>query len=139
MAAPRHCRHKSAFGNNRYTRRRLSSFAPGAEEVGWGKSQSERSGWIVGALAYFLTLVSSCTLIGMITNILIPLPISAQPAAGELETEAEEARRALDIFLREQRVLFKRGELALELDTFYASDTKDQFIGVNSGTQLTKI
>jgi Putative MetA-pathway of phenol degradation len=93
----------------------------------------------VGALAYFLTLVSSCTLIGMITNILTPLPISAQPAAGELETEAEEARRALDIFLREQRVLFKRGELALELDTFYASDAKDQFIGVSSGTQLTKI
>jgi hypothetical protein len=60
-------------------------------------------------------------------------PICAQQTEEELQKEAEEARRALEIFLREQRVIFRRGELALELDTFYSEDTRDQFIRTISG------
>lgn len=68
-------------------------------------------------------------------------PVWAQPAEEgrppeaeeDREKEAEEARRALEIFLREQRVIFRQGELALELDTFYSTDTRDQFVRTASG------
>ncbi|MDQ3930721.1 MAG: transporter [Chloroflexota bacterium] len=64
----------------------------------------------------------------------------AQQAEGDVQQEAEESRRALEIFLREQRVIFRRGELALELDTFYSTDTRDQFVRTTAGgTALARV
>jgi hypothetical protein len=66
-------------------------------------------------------------LIGVVVHLLASLPISAQPAEEEdVRKEAEEARRALELFLREQRVLFRQGEINLELDIFYGMDTGDE-------------
>jgi hypothetical protein len=42
----------------------------------------------------------------------------------ELRAEAEENERALNVFLREQAVLFRQGELELELTTFYSSNNE---------------
>jgi Putative MetA-pathway of phenol degradation len=68
----------------------------------------------------------SLILIGVVVNLLASLPISAQPAEEDVRKEAEEARRSLELFLREQRVLFRQGEINLELDIFYSMDTGDE-------------
>jgi cell division septation protein DedD len=44
-------------------------------------------------------------------------------AEGSREEEAEDAKRQMDMFLREQTVLFKRGELELEFGLNYSQDT----------------
>lgn len=46
-------------------------------------------------------------------------------AEGNRQKEAEESRRALDQFLRRQKVLFKRGELELEFTLAYAQDSTE--------------
>lgn len=65
----------------------------------------------------------------------------AQPAKDEKEVreEAEEAQRAMDIFLREQRVLIRRGELWAELDSFYSTDSRDDFVGSGNSVSLAKV
>jgi hypothetical protein len=82
-----------------------------------------KSGWGVSLAVGCLALLCSGVL----------LPVWAQEAEEDRQKEAEEARRALEIFLREQRVIFRRGELALELDTFYSTDTRDQFVRTAAG------
>jgi hypothetical protein len=39
----------------------------------------------------------------------------------------------MDIFLREQKVLIRRGEVGLELNTFYSTDTREDFVAVSGG------
>jgi len=78
-------------------------------------------------------------LLGAVTHLLVPWSVSAQRPEGEqkeedVQKQAEEAQRALDIFLRDQRVLFRRGELALELGLFYSQDTQETFL--RSGTNI---
>lgn len=74
----------------------------------------------------------SLILIGVIVNLLASLPIPAQPVEeDDVRKEAEEARRALEFFLREQRVIFRQGELELELDTFYSMDTREELRSVD--------
>lgn len=54
---------------------------------------------------------------------------AAQPAdsisPGDREKEAEEAKAQLDEFLRQQKLLFKPGELQLEVSVSYAQDTSE--------------
>ncbi|MDQ3775480.1 MAG: transporter [Pseudomonadota bacterium] len=54
---------------------------------------------------------------------------AAQPAdsisRGDREKEAEEAKAQLDEFLRQQKLLFKPGELQLEVSVSYAQDTSE--------------
>jgi len=83
-------------------------------------------------------------LIGAVAHLLVPWPVSAQPPgeeqkAEDVQKQAEEAQKALEIFLREQRVLFKRGELALELGLFYSLDTKETFLRSDTNTVFAKI
>lgn len=56
----------------------------------------------------------------------------------DLQREAETAKRALDMFLREQKVLFQKGELELELSTFYSTDQRDTLIRADSGSALAR-
>jgi hypothetical protein len=82
--------------------------------------------------------------LGAVVPLLVPWPVAAQSPEAEQKTEdvqkqAEEAQRALDIFLREQRVLFRRGELALELGLFYSQDTKETFLGSGANTVFAKV
>ena len=77
-------------------------------------------------------------------HLLVPWPVSAQPSdkeqkAEDVQKQAEEAQKALEIFLREQRVLFRRGELALELGLFYSQDTKETFLRSDTNTVFAKI
>src|SRR5688500_6770760 len=58
------------------------------------------------------------------------------PAEEDVRKQAEETRRARDTFLREERVLIRRGELQLELSTFYSMDSRDQLIAVPGGNSL---
>jgi hypothetical protein len=58
----------------------------------------------------------------------LPAPAASTEAAEDSQKEAEEARRAMEVFLREQLVLSRRGELSLEVDTFYSTGTRNQFV-----------
>jgi hypothetical protein len=53
-----------------------------------------------------------------------------QSSEEDVREQAEEARRARDIFLREERILIRQGELQLEFSTFYSIDTRDQLIPI---------
>jgi hypothetical protein len=59
-----------------------------------------------------------------------------QPTEEDVRKQAEETRRARDTFLREERVLIRRGELQLEFSTFYSMDTRDQLIAVPGENSL---
>ena len=61
---------------------------------------------------------------------------TSQPSEEDVRKQAEETRRARDTFLREERVLFRRGELQLEFSTFYSMDTQDLLIPVPGGDSL---
>jgi outer membrane putative beta-barrel porin/alpha-amylase len=65
-----------------------------------------------------------------------PSALWAQPAKEDRDVreEAEAAQRAMDIFLRAQKVLIRRGEVGLELNSFYSTDTREDF--VNLGTTV---
>ena len=83
-------------------------------------------------------------LIGAVAHLLVPWPVSAQPPdkeqkAEDVQKQAEEAQKALETFLRKQRVLFRRGELALELGLFYSQDTKETFLRSDTNTVFAKI
>ncbi|MEQ1546884.1 MAG: transporter [Methyloglobulus sp.] len=51
-----------------------------------------------------------------------PTDRGASLAEGDRKKEAIEAKRQLDVFLRSQKLLFKKGELQTELDLVYAKD-----------------
>jgi hypothetical protein len=55
-----------------------------------------------------------------------PSTAAALPSA-DREREAKEARRQLELFMREQKLLFKRGEMQFELSASYAQDTSERF------------
>jgi hypothetical protein len=59
-----------------------------------------------------------------------------QPSEEDIRKQAEETRRARDTFLREERVLIRRGELQLEFSTFYSMDTQNRLIPVPGGDSL---
>jgi hypothetical protein len=70
-----------------------------------------------------------------------PSTLWAQAAKEERSPreEAEEAQRAMDIFLREQKVLIRRGEFGLELNTFYSTDTRDEFAVINGAVGRAEV
>jgi hypothetical protein len=86
-------------------------------------------------------------LIGGIATLLAPPLVSAQTAGGtapkqseeDVQKQAEESKRAQDIFLREQLVLFQQGELQLEFGTVYTQETREQFGLLNNVVMPAKI
>jgi hypothetical protein len=56
-----------------------------------------------------------------------------------LEQAAEEARRALDLFLRQEKIIFRPGEFGFELGMFYRTGTDEEFVSVGSLRSLAKI
>jgi hypothetical protein len=104
----------------------------------------QRSRWLVGALLAFLVFSGSGALRTVGVNGLAPQPVAAQPAEegqsqADPEREAEEAKRALDVFLRREKLLFRQGEYSLELDAFYSTDNRDDFVRVNNIRELANI
>jgi hypothetical protein len=75
--------------------------------------------------------VRHLTIAFTVAGLLSPSALPAQPAKEERDVreEAEAAQRAMDIFLREQKVLIRRGEVGLELGSFYSTDSRDDFVG----------
>jgi hypothetical protein len=63
-------------------------------------------------------------------------PQPSKESEEDVRKKAEEARRSRDIFLRQERVLIRRGEFQLELSTFYSMDTRDQLIPISGGDSL---
>jgi hypothetical protein len=54
-----------------------------------------------------------------------PVGPAAARSQEELRQEAAEARRALEVFLRDEAVLFRKGEFELELSFVYSSETAE--------------
>lgn len=79
----------------------------------------------------------------LIVSLLMPLSVPAQPVTPsetrDVREEAEEARRSMDLFLREQQVLFKRGEFGFELVPIYSSDTRTTFLRQGPNVALADI
>jgi Putative MetA-pathway of phenol degradation len=77
----------------------------------------------------------------MVAGLLGPptLPAQSQRDDRDVREEAEAAQRAMDIFLREQKVLIRRGELGLELSSFYSTDSRDQFVGSGDAVGLAEV
>jgi hypothetical protein len=104
-------------------------------EVTWRRWHKSR-GWVGVCVGVLLMLSSGA-----------PGAVFAQPgeegaAPGEEESPeqaAEEARRALDLFLRQERIIFRPGEFAFELGMFYRTDTDEEFIRVGALRPLAKI
>jgi hypothetical protein len=72
-------------------------------------------------------------------TICAPLAFGQSSPTSDLQQDAETARRALDMFLRQQKVLFRKGELELELSTFYSTDERDALVRADSGRALARI
>ena len=71
-------------------------------------------------------------------------PAGAQPSGqdqpqADPEREAEEARRAMDVFLRREKLTFRKGEGSLELDAFYATDKGTDFVPFDDTRDLATI
>jgi hypothetical protein len=77
----------------------------------------------------------------MVAGLFGPPSLPAQSPRDERDVreEAEAAQRAMDIFLREQKVLIRRGELGLELSSFYSTDSRDQFVGSGDAVALAEV
>jgi len=90
-------------------------------------------------MRHCIGLLRSCVLLGAVVFFLVPPPVRAQPAEEDLQQQMEEVKKATDLFLREQKLIFGKGDFTLELDSFYASDTKVQFVRTGVGYQLAKI
>jgi len=63
-------------------------------------------------------------------------PQPSKESEEDVRKKAEEARRSRDTFLRQERVLIRRGEFQLEFSTFYSMDTRDQLIPISGGDSL---
>jgi len=67
----------------------------------------------------------------LIAIFLTPALLFAQPENNDPSTEedvqqeAEEAQRALDLFLRNQKLLYKKGEMSFEFSAFYSTNIQD--------------
>jgi hypothetical protein len=81
-------------------------------------------------LKYLLVITAAIVAV----NLGLSFPVSAQTTSlqttegksqEQLRREAEEARRAIEEFLRAERVLIQRGEVELELDVTYTTDQDD--------------
>jgi Putative MetA-pathway of phenol degradation len=98
--------------------------------------QTWRRRRLAWALATVLTVSGGPALQAVGMNGLAPLTAAAPPAESQgpsqadQEREAEEARRALEIFLRREKITFRQGEFSFELDAFYSTDTRDAFVRV---------
>lgn len=90
-------------------------------------------------VARLAQLPNSCIVLVLLINLVTFLHPPVRAAEEDLQREAEEARRAMEVFLREQRVLFRRGELALELSTFYSTDTREEFVRIDSDVAFIKL
>ena len=55
------------------------------------------------------------------------------PTEGDRQKEAEELKRLQEFYLRNQSVFIKKGELVVELNTFYSTDKRQEFISIGAG------
>ena len=83
-------------------------------------------------------------LMGVVAHLLVPWSVSAQRTeeeqkAEDVQQQAEEAQKALELFLRRERVVFRQGELALELGLLYSLDTKETFLRSDERTVFAKL
>ncbi len=66
----------------------------------------------------------------------VSAPVTGQPermapgamASSRRPVDPEAAQRALDLFLREQKVLFKKGDFSTEVSVFYSTDSRDELL-----------
>jgi hypothetical protein len=86
-------------------------------------------------------LVLPLTLVFVLAALPSPSLLWAQPAKEDRDVreEAEAAQRAMDVFLREQKVLIRRGEVWFELNTFYSTDTRNDFVATGAGVGQAEI
>jgi Putative MetA-pathway of phenol degradation len=86
-------------------------------------------------------LVLPLTLVFVLAALPSPPLLWAQPAKEDRDVreEAEAAQRAMDVFLREQKVLIRRGEVWFELNSFYSTDTRDDFVAVGAGVGRAEV
>jgi len=52
----------------------------------------------------------------------------AVPTEGDRRKEAEELKRLMDLYLRSQSVFIRKGELMVELNSFYSTDRRQEFL-----------
>lgn len=57
-----------------------------------------------------------------------PTPAPTLPTEGDRKKEAEELRRLRDVYLRSLSVFIRRGEVIFELNTFYSTDRRQDFL-----------
>jgi hypothetical protein len=91
-----------------------------------------------GDVARLAQLPSCGLMIILLVHLLTSLPTPVRAAEEDPQKEAEETRRAMEVFLREQLVLSRRGELSLEFDTFYSTGTRNEFIPSDGGVALVE-
>jgi hypothetical protein len=86
-------------------------------------------------------LVRPLPLALLVLGLLHPLAVRAQPPKDDRDVreEAEATQRAMDIFLRGEKVLIRRGEWGLDLTSFYSTDTRDVFVESGAGVGLAKV
>jgi hypothetical protein len=58
-------------------------------------------------------------------------PSTGPSTEGNREKEAEEVKRSRELYLRNQSVFLRKGELMLEVNTFYSRNSRQDFIGAN--------
>jgi Putative MetA-pathway of phenol degradation len=109
----------------------------------------ERGQRLACAFVAVLALFGTCAL-HVVGIKVAPVSVAAQPAEGQsqpaegqsqadLEREAEEARRAMELFLRREKLLFRQGEFSLELAAFYSTDSRQDFERLNNSRELAEV
>jgi hypothetical protein len=104
-------------------------------KITWRVWQKSR-GW-VGVCVGFLLVLSS----GEPRAVLAQSGEEGEADVEEesLEQAAEEAKRSLDLFLRQERIIFRPGEFAFELGMFYRTDTDEEVVSVGALRTLAKV
>ena len=72
-------------------------------------------------------------------RLVVAQPVGPDNPRADPEREAEEARRAMDVFLRREKLTFRKGEGSLELDAFYAIDKGTDFVPFDNIRDLATI
>jgi hypothetical protein len=67
-----------------------------------------------------------------------PAPQEKEISDEDRAMEAEEAQRLTELFLRNQSVFIRKGELMVELNTFYNRNNRDDFQSIPGGAILVK-
>jgi hypothetical protein len=67
-----------------------------------------------------------------------PVPQEKETTDEDRAKEAEEAQRLTELFLRNQSVFIHKGELMVELNTFYNRSSRDDFQSISGGAILVK-